>query len=59
MTVKNVAVKNNVLVIATIHQPNWDTFSLFDSLLLLANGSTIYSGPLREHPFLSLTFPYP
>jgi hypothetical protein len=35
-------------VIATIHQPNWETFSLFDKLLLLANGKMVYSGPTRR-----------
>src|SRR5271154_3021730 len=44
------AMANNMFVIATIHQPNWETFSMFDKLLLLANGRSVYSGPLRELP---------
>ncbi|GAA5983158.1 hypothetical protein JCM5350_007901 [Sporobolomyces pararoseus] len=38
----------NMLVIATIHQPNFETFSLFDNLLLLAGGRTMYNGPVAE-----------
>lgn len=35
-------------VIATIHQPNSDTFKLFPRLLLLMDGHTIYQGPTME-----------
>ncbi|GAA5882560.1 hypothetical protein JCM16303_002042 [Sporobolomyces ruberrimus] len=38
----------NMLVICTIHQPNFETFSLFDNLLLLAGGKTMYNGPVPE-----------
>ncbi|GAA5947430.1 hypothetical protein JCM3765_001675 [Sporobolomyces pararoseus] len=38
----------NMLVIATIHQPNFETFSLFDNLVLLAGGYTMYNGPVAE-----------
>ncbi|GAA6011592.1 hypothetical protein JCM11491_004698 [Sporobolomyces phaffii] len=38
----------NMLVICTIHQPNFETFSLFDKLLLLAGGLTMYNGPVAE-----------
>eukprot|EP00127_Corallochytrium_limacisporum_P007190 Clim_evm63s243 gene=Clim_evmTU63s243 len=32
-------------VLATIHQPSPDTYRLFDSLLLLVLGETVYNGP--------------
>ncbi|GAA5822943.1 hypothetical protein JCM5353_007906 [Sporobolomyces roseus] len=38
----------NMCVVCTIHQPNWETFSLFDNLLLLAGGRTMYNGPISE-----------
>ena len=34
-------------VIATIHQPSSSTFQLFDRLLLLMDGHTIYQGPAK------------
>lgn len=45
MLVKRLAAETNTIVIATIHQPAWETFTLFDSVLLLANGRIMYSGP--------------
>ncbi|KLO14790.1 P-loop containing nucleoside triphosphate hydrolase protein, partial [Schizopora paradoxa] len=44
--IKNFATRHNVIVIASIHQPNWETFALFDKLLLLAQGRTMYYGPI-------------
>jgi ABC-type multidrug transport system ATPase subunit len=35
-------------VICTIHQPRSGIYSLFDKLLLLAEGSTVYFGPARD-----------
>lgn len=35
-----------MVVIASIHQPNWDTISLFDRLLILAQGRTTFFGPI-------------
>ncbi|TMW59404.1 hypothetical protein Poli38472_004473 [Pythium oligandrum] len=36
-------------VVCTIHQPSWDVFSVFDSLLLLKHGGqTVYFGDLGE-----------
>ncbi|KAI0683161.1 P-loop containing nucleoside triphosphate hydrolase protein [Cytidiella melzeri] len=46
--IKSVAQRHNVMVIASIHQPNWDTFALFDRLLLLAQGRTMYFGPVLD-----------
>ena len=43
--VRRLAKEQNVLVVCTIHQPNFDTFSLFDRLLLLAGGQVMYDGP--------------
>jgi ABC-type multidrug transport system permease subunit len=34
------------MVIASIHQPSTSTFQIFDKLLLLSEGTTIYYGPL-------------
>jgi ATP-binding cassette subfamily G (WHITE) protein 2 len=42
--VRNLANQNRT-VICTIHQPSEDTFALFDTLLLLAEGRVIYFGP--------------
>ncbi|GAA5824510.1 hypothetical protein JCM3770_000105 [Rhodotorula araucariae] len=42
---QRLAREQNVLVICTIHQPNFETFALFDRLLLLARGRTMYDGP--------------
>ncbi|KAF2136251.1 uncharacterized protein K452DRAFT_322531 [Aplosporella prunicola CBS 121167] len=44
--VKDIARRNNLLVIASIHQPSTATFELFDKLLLLSQGKTIYNGPV-------------
>ena len=33
-----------MVCIATIHQPNWEIFSLFDNLTLLAAGRVMYNG---------------
>ncbi|KAI0339335.1 P-loop containing nucleoside triphosphate hydrolase protein [Trametopsis cervina] len=46
--IKSVARRHNMIVIASIHQPNWETFSLFDKLLLLAQGRTMYFGPVTS-----------
>lgn len=46
--VRNFATRHNVIVIASIHQPNWETFALFDKLLLLAQGRTMYYGPIGK-----------
>ena len=45
--VRNLANQNRT-VICTIHSPSPPTFALFDSLLLLAKGRTIYFGPVDE-----------
>lgn len=39
---------NQLIVIASIHQPSTTTFELFDKLLLLSSGRTCYFGPTLE-----------
>jgi ABC-type multidrug transport system ATPase subunit len=48
LKVKNVACRHRMIVIASIHQPNWESFELFDKLMLLAQGRTMYFGPTCE-----------
>lgn len=43
-SIKNLAEKHNLVVIATIHSPSWQTMQLFDQSLILAKGRTLYSG---------------
>lgn len=37
-----------ILVIASIHQPSTSTFALFDKLVLLSNGKTVYNGQVQN-----------
>ena len=50
-----------MIVLVTIHQPNWETASLFDKILLLAQGKTLYSGPMStffiSHPLWLISDP--
>ena len=48
IVVQRFAQEKNIIVIATIHQPNFETLSLFSSLLLLGEGNVMYNGPLSE-----------
>lgn len=43
---KGVAKRNNLIVIASIHQPSTSTFNLFDKLLLLSSGEPHFFGPV-------------
>ncbi|KAH6653867.1 P-loop containing nucleoside triphosphate hydrolase protein [Truncatella angustata] len=45
---KMVARRNNLIVIASIHQPSASTFHLFDKLLLLSQGKTHYFGSVSH-----------
>ena len=47
VTLKNLAAKGRT-IICTIHQPRSEIWNLFDSVLLLAKGSPLYSGPAAE-----------
>ncbi|KAL1988582.1 hypothetical protein VTN96DRAFT_8977 [Rasamsonia emersonii] len=46
--VKKLAKRNNLIVIASIHQPSTTTFELFDKVLLLSSGRTCYFGPTTQ-----------
>jgi energy-coupling factor transporter ATP-binding protein EcfA2/ABC-type multidrug transport system permease subunit len=46
--VRGIARMYKILVIASIHQPSTTTFDLFDKLLLLSRGRTVYNGPISE-----------
>ncbi|KAL9088484.1 MAG: hypothetical protein Q9165_006208 [Trypethelium subeluteriae] len=46
--IKSLATKHNLLVIASIHQPSTQTFRLFDKLLLLSQGLTVYNGLVSD-----------
>ena len=45
-SLKKLAKKYNLIILATIHQPSPKTVDLFDKLLLLASGSEMYFGSL-------------
>ncbi|CAJ2510241.1 Uu.00g061410.m01.CDS01 [Anthostomella pinea] len=45
---RSVARRNNLIVIASIHQPSTSTFNLFDKLLLMSNGKPHYFGPVSS-----------
>ncbi|KAM6513689.1 hypothetical protein FALCPG4_016063 [Fusarium falciforme] len=45
---RQVAKRNNLIVICSIHQPSTSTFNLFGKLLLLSRGKTHYVGPVSD-----------
>ncbi|KAG5665211.1 hypothetical protein KAF25_009336 [Fusarium avenaceum] len=45
---RDVAKRNNLIVICSIHQPSTSTFNLFDKLLLLSSGKTHYFGAVAD-----------
>ncbi|CAG8351186.1 unnamed protein product [Penicillium salamii] len=45
---KELARVNNLIIIASIHQPSTTTFKLFDKLLLLSSGRTCYFGKTED-----------
>ncbi|SPO06048.1 probable ABC transporter [Cephalotrichum gorgonifer] len=59
--IKNIAKQNNLIVIASIHQPSSSTFHLFDKTLLLSGGQSYYFGPVPELSlfFESMGYPVP
>jgi ABC-type multidrug transport system ATPase subunit len=46
--IRNLAVAERIVVLATIHQPSLETLAQFTNLLLLAEGKTCYSGRVDE-----------
>ncbi|KDQ63796.1 hypothetical protein JAAARDRAFT_29841 [Jaapia argillacea MUCL 33604] len=42
--IQMIAKRENMIVIASIHQPSMSTFNLFSKLLLLSRGKTVYFG---------------
>ena len=59
--IKKVARRNNLIVIASIHQPSTSTFQLFDKLLLLSGGKNHYFGTVEDvdHHFKTIGLPIP
>ena len=57
----NLARTYNRTVVFTIHQPRSNIVALFDQLVLLAKGRTVYSGPFSrcQHYFDSIGYPCP
>lgn len=53
--------RGNRLVLLSIHQPRSDIFRLFDLVLLLSSGATIYSGTAKDmvQYFSSIGYPCP
>ncbi|KAI9333162.1 P-loop containing nucleoside triphosphate hydrolase protein [Zopfochytrium polystomum] len=57
--IKRIAKDTQMVVIATIHQPNFETLRLFDSLLVLAEGKTMYFGGIEDMPDYAFGSPIP
>lgn len=49
--VKTFAKLTDTIVVATIHQPNWETFSQFNEVLFLSGGHCMYQGPIGEYKY--------
>ncbi|KAI5792566.1 P-loop containing nucleoside triphosphate hydrolase protein [Peziza echinospora] len=58
---REVAKRNRILVIISIHQPSTSTFNLFDTVFLLSKGRQCYGGRRTEISgyFQALGFPMP
>ncbi|RKO90319.1 P-loop containing nucleoside triphosphate hydrolase protein [Blyttiomyces helicus] len=58
---KKLAVKRNMLVIMTIHQPRTDILELFDRCILLSTGKTMWFGTTQDalDHFSALGYPLP
>ncbi|KAJ5346345.1 hypothetical protein N7541_008827 [Penicillium brevicompactum] len=58
---RELARANNLIIIASIHQPSTTTFKLFDKLLLLSSGRTCYFGRTEhvESYFDTIGYPVP
>jgi len=53
--------RGNRLVLLSLHQPRSDIFQLFDLVLLMTSGLTVYSGTARDmvQYFTELGYPCP
>ena len=40
--------ENGMTIVATIHQPSGEVFDLFDRLIVLQDGFTVYQGPVKD-----------
>lgn len=47
-TIKEIAVRQNIMVIASIHQPSGSTFNLFDKVSFMTNGKMVYFGAIQD-----------
>lgn len=47
-TIKEIAIKENCIIISSIHQPSSTIFQIFDNLVILAEGYTVYNGSAKE-----------
>lgn len=58
---KELAASTNATVVCTIHQPSSDIFALFDGLMLLLGGNTVYYGKCMEAVthFAAVGYPCP
>ena len=45
---KNIATSKNKIIITTIHQPSYDIFELFDKLMVITKGNTIYNSSISN-----------
>ncbi|KAH8176696.1 ABC transporter domain-containing protein [Sarocladium implicatum] len=48
--IKDIARRNNLIVVASIHQPSSSTFQQFDKLCLLSRGEACYFGEVAQAP---------
>lgn len=60
-TLSNLARDMSKTIICTIHQPRSDIFAMFDTVLLIGKGRTIYFGPAKNAKdfFAELGYPCP
>lgn len=60
-SIKKTAKALNMIVIISIHQPSTATFQMFDKVLFLTRGKTVYNGPLHNlyDYFKSIDSPIP
>lgn len=59
--IKKLSVEQGKVVLMTIHQPRTDILELFDKIVLLSSGKTVFFGPLHDGllHFSSLGYPLP